>query len=139
MSKYNVETTDYGLHLVFNGFVSPDEVTQMNTEIERAVTGLQEGFGVLVDMRANRAFSNEVAELLKTQVGIVKERGMSRAAVVLQSAIMTLQARRITTETEATLIIRFIDSSANSNWEKTAIDWITKGTEPPVRMMGGAL
>ncbi len=139
MSKYSVESTDYGLHLVFNGFVSSAEVSEMNREIEHAVSGLHEGFGVLVDMRANRAFSNEVAELLKTQVGIVKQKGMARAAVVLQSAIMTLQARRITTETEATQMIRFIDSSANSNWEKTALDWIAKGTEPPVKMMGGKL
>ncbi len=139
MSKYSVESTEYGLHLVFNGFVSPAEVAEMNREIERSVSGFHEGFGVLVDMRANRAFSNEVAELLKTQVGIVKQKGMARAAVVLQSAIMTLQARRITTESEATQMIRFIDSSATADWEKIALDWIKRGTEPPVKSMGGDL
>lgn len=132
MRKYTIETTDYGLHLVFNGLVGPADVTAMNREVERAARRVHHGFGVLLDMRANRAFSNEVAELLKTQVEIVKQAGMSRAAVVLQSAVMTLQARRITTASRATEMIRFIDAAADEDWETTALDWVTNGVEPPV-------
>ncbi len=134
MRKYTVETTDYGLHLVFNGLVGPTDLAAMNREVERAARRLHQDFGVLLDMRANRAFSNEVAELLKTQVGIVKEAGMARAAMVLESAVMTLQARRITTESGATEMIRFIDAAADEEWETAALDWVAEGVEPPVRV-----
>lgn len=135
--KYEMETTDYGLRLAFKGFMSPEEVGAMNKVMERTVIDLPDGFGVLVDMRGNRAFSPEVVELMKAQIDICRARGMDRGAVILQSAIMALQARRITGEAGILPQIRFLDSSADPGWEKTAIDWVARGKEPPPRMMGG--
>lgn len=134
---YEIEATDYGMRLSFKGFISPDEIGQLNRQMERVIGGLPDGFGVIVDMRENRAFPNEVAELMKRQIDMCKERGMGRGAIVLQSAIMTLQARRITGEAGILPQIRFLDASADPGWEKTAIDWVAKGVEPPPRMMGG--
>ncbi|MGD2114139.1 MAG: hypothetical protein PVG07_03740 [Acidobacteriota bacterium] len=137
-AKYKVETTDYGLKLSVLGFISEDEVRAMNQEIEQQGSGLADGFGVVVDMRASRAFSNEVAELMKEQIGICIKTGMSRGSVVLQSAIMTLQARRLITETNLSDRVRFIDASADTEWEKTAIAWADQGVEPPDRATGAA-
>jgi hypothetical protein len=132
-----METTDYGLRLAFKGFMTPEEIGGMNHEMARLVSGLHEGWGVLVDMRGNSAFSAEVVDLMKAQIGLCRENGMDRGAIVLQSAIMTLQARRITGEAGILPQIRFLDASADPGWEKTAIDWVAKGVEPPPRMMGG--
>jgi hypothetical protein len=132
-----METTDYGLRLAFKGFMTPEEIGGMNHEMARLVSGLHEGWGVLVDMRGNSAFSAEVVDLMKAQIGLCRENGMDRGAIVLQSAIMTLQARRITGEAGVLPQIRFLDASADPGWEKTAIDWVAKGQEPPPRMMGG--
>ena len=135
--RYEMETADYGLRLAFKGFMTPEEIGGMNQEMEKVVSGLPEGWGVLVDMRGNSAFSPEVVELMKAQIGLCRAHGMDRGAVVLQSAIMTLQARRITGEAGILPQIRFLDASADPAWEKTAIDWVEKGKEPPPRMMGG--
>lgn len=136
--KYDVKTTDYGLELSVLGFINPSEVASMNQDIERLGGQQNDGFGVIVDMRANRAFSNEVAELMKEQIGLCVKTGMNRAAVVLQSAIMTLQARRLVTETGMEQRIRFIDASSDGDWHTTARDWVERGSEPPARATGGA-
>lgn len=137
-NKYSIKPTDYGLKLEILGFMEPEEAASMNRELEAAVSKLDEGFALVVDMRANRAFSNEVAELMKEQVGICLDGGMSRAGVVLQSAIMTLQARRVVAETGTAEKIRFIDASADVDWEKTAEDWVVRSVEPPARATGAA-
>lgn len=134
---YEIEATDYGMRLSFKGFISPDEIGQLNRQMERVIGGLPDGFGVIVDMRENRAFPNEVAELMKRQIDMCKERGMGRGAIVLQSAIMTLQARRITSEAGISPQVRFLDASSDPDWEKTAVAWISQATEPPARVMGG--
>jgi hypothetical protein len=137
-AKYKVETTEYGLKLYVLGFINEDEVRKMNHEIETQGANITDDFGVVVDMRASRAFSNEVAELMKEQIGICVKTGMARGSVVLQSAIMTLQARRLITETNLADKVRFIDASADADWEKTAIAWADRGIEPPDRASGAA-
>lgn len=135
--NYEIDATDYGMRLALRGFANPAEIGEMNREMERIISRLDEGFGVLVDMRATRAFSAEVAELLKGQIEMCKARGMARGAVILQSAIATLQARRITSEAGIAPQVRFIDASSDPAWEETAIAWAQSGQEPPERMMGG--
>ncbi|MFP3939101.1 MAG: hypothetical protein ACLF0P_02235 [Thermoanaerobaculia bacterium] len=135
--KYEIEATDYGMRLAFKGFASPEEIAELNRQMERTIVGLPDGFGVIVDMRENRAFPHEVAELMKKQIDMCKERGMGRGAIVLQSAIMTLQARRITSEAGISPQVRFLDASADPKWEQTALEWISQGVEPPARVMGG--
>lgn len=135
--NYDIEATEYGMRLTFKGFISPEEIAQLNREIERIIVGLPDGFGVIVDMRENRAFPNEVADLMKRQIDMCKERGMGRGAIVLQSAIMTLQARRITSEAGISPQVRFLDASADPTWEQTALEWISQAVEPPARLMGG--
>ena len=136
--KFEVKPTEFGMELSILGFIGPSEVAEMNKDIERIGSQAPDGFGVLVDMRANRAFSNEVAELMKEQIGLCVATGMNRAAVVLQSAIMTLQARRLVTETGMEQQIRFIDASSDDDWTATARDWIDRGVEPPARSTGAA-
>ena len=137
-TKYKVEKADYGMKLSILGFINPDEVNKMNGEIKALGAKLDDGFGIIVDMRENRAFSNEVAELMKEQIGICVDVGMGRGSIVLQSAIMTLQARRLIAETGIADRVRFIDASAVSDWEKVATQWATRGVEPAARATGAA-
>jgi hypothetical protein len=57
---------------------------------------------------------------------------MERNAVILASAIATLQARRIAKETGIDRWARYIDASSRNDWEKIAVDWLTRGVEPDV-------
>jgi len=136
--KFGVVQTDYGMKLSILGFINPDEVSSMNHEIQALGKKLDDNFGIVVDMRENRAFSNEVAELMKDQIGIAIDVGMARAGIVLQSAIMTLQARRLIAETGIGDRVRFIDASSDADWEKTAIQWAARGVEPVAQTTGVA-
>ncbi len=136
--KFKVEEADYGMKLYILGFISPQDAAQMNQEIKKLGAKLGDTFGAVVDMRENRAFSNEVAELMKEQIGICIDVGMVRAAIVLQSAIMTLQARRLIAETGIADRVRFIDASSDDDWEKTATGWASRGLEPAARVTGAA-
>lgn len=130
MSAFEVTGTPYGLQIAFKGFPNPEEVAAMTTEMERVMPSLRPGWGILVDMRDNKAFSAESAGMMQAQIAACKQHGMVRAAVVLQSAIVALQARRIATASGIIPIIRFIDAGSDPNWEKRATAWITRGDEP---------
>ena len=137
-NKYRVEKASYGMKLSILGFINPNEVDTMNREVQELGSKLDDGFGIIVDMRENRAFSNEVAELMKEQIGICIDVGMGRAGIILQSAIMTLQARRLIAETGIADRVRFIDASSEPDWEKVATQWVTRAVEPAARATGAA-
>lgn len=129
--RYEIEPTSYGLRLSVSGFVSADEVAGMDRDLERAVRRLDDGFGLVMDMSASHAFSNEAAARVKGQLDLCREHGMARGAIVLQSALVALQARRILAELGLLPRVRFLDSSAEGDWEAAAVGWVRDGTEPP--------
>lgn len=130
MSVFEISPAPYGMRIAYKGFPTPEDVAAMTGEMQRIIAPLAPGWGVLVDMRHNKAFSAESADMMKQQIETCKLAGMNRAAVVLQSAIMALQARRISNETGIIPFIRFIDAGSDPAWEQAATAWITRGTEP---------
>ncbi|HEX7182143.1 MAG TPA: hypothetical protein VF756_09895 [Thermoanaerobaculia bacterium] len=127
---HKLEQTKYGYRLVLEGFVERAEVGQlletMKTKIRPAK---DQTFPLLLDMRNSRAFPADARELLKEAILFCKEAGMERNAVVLNSAIATLQARRIAKETGIDRYARYIDAT-HPDWEKIALEWLVNGVEP---------
>ena len=74
---------------------------------------------------------NALLELLKEAILFCKKVGMERNAVVLNSAIATLQARRLGKETGTDRWARYIDAS-HPDWEKIALDWLVSAKDPEV-------
>lgn len=130
MSAFEVTPTQYGLRIAYKGFPDPREVAEMTTTMQRILPTLPPGWGILVDMLDNKAFSAESAALMEGQVTLCRQHGLVRAAVVLQGAIIALQARRIAAAGGALDVIRFFDAGADPDWEKRAVAWITLGIEP---------
>lgn len=130
MSAFEVNATPYGVRVAYKGFPDAREVGEMTTLMEKMMPTLHAGWGILVDMRDNKVFSQEVADLMQGQITLCKRFGLGRAAVVLQSAIVALQARRIAIEGGVIPIIRFIDAGTHPDWEKRAIAWISRGDDP---------
>lgn len=131
--RYEIEPTEYGVRMAVTGFASPDDIGAMDRDLARVVRGLPEGFGIVLDMRASPAFSIEAAERLKGQLDVCRRHGMERGAIVLQSAIIALQARRIVSEVGLLPRIRFLDASAGGGWEEAAVAWVEDGREPDER------
>jgi hypothetical protein len=135
--RYQVEATEYGVHVAVGGFVSADEITAMDQDLEGAVEGLSDGCGMVLDLRASPAFSVEAAERLKRQLDLFRDPGMERGAHVLASAIMAIQARRIVSEVGLLPNIRVLVAAGVSGWEVAAVAWADRGEEPPEERGGG--
>jgi hypothetical protein len=130
---HKVEETRYGYKVTFEGFLHRDDMGALLNSMKEVVRprhDREERFAVLVDMRNSRAFPSEAQELLKQAITLFKEAGMERNAVVLNSAIATLQARRLAKETNTAAWSRFIDASSETDWERVAVEWLLRAVEP---------
>jgi hypothetical protein len=129
------EETKYGYKLVLEGFLQRDEVGQLLEDMKAKIKPREKGqtFPLLLDMRKSNAFPSDAREVLKQCLLFCKQSGMERNAVILASAIATLQARRIAKETGIDRWARYIDASSRPNdWEKIAVDWLIRGVEPEI-------
>jgi len=131
---HRIEQTKYGYRLVIEGFLQRDEVGQMLESMKKAIQpdkGVT--FPLLMDLRNSRAFPADARELMKETILFCKRAGMERNAVVLNSAIATLQARRLAKETGIDRWARYIDASSRPDWEKIAVDWLVGAVDPERR------
>jgi len=68
--------------------------------------------------------------VVKQAILFCKEAGLVRNAVVLNSAMAMLQAKRLARETGIEKDIRYIDASSEPEWERVAVDWLADEIEP---------
>ena len=61
---------------------------------------------------------------------LYKQKGMERSAVILASAIITSQFKRLAHDSGIYAWERYIDASSHPDWEKIAENWISKGIDP---------
>jgi hypothetical protein len=130
ISMYSIAETSYGYRILLEGFLQRDEAAALLAEMRTTAKPRDGAFSVLVDMRLSRAFPAEAQEVLKQTILVCKEAGMERNAVVLNSAIAALQARRIAKETGIDEWIRYIDASNEPDWERVAEEWLDQAVEP---------
>ena len=127
---HRIDEAPYGYRIAFEGFLQRDDAGALLEEMKRVLRPRDGGFHVLVDLRHSRAFPAESQEVLKQVIQFCKGIGMERNAMVLNSAIATLQARRIAHEAGIARWVRYIDSSTEPEWERVAVDWLSGGADP---------
>jgi hypothetical protein len=132
LDMHRIEQTQYGFKLVFEGFLQKQDLSTLLDDMKQTVFSRGRKFPVLMDMRLSRAFPTDAQEILKEAIRFFKQVGMERNAVVLNSAIATLQARRLGKETGIDAASRYIDASTQQNWEKVALDWLVRAVDPDV-------
>jgi len=129
---HRIEATQYGYRLILEGFLQREEVGQLLETMKKTIRPVEKGksFPLLMDLRNSRAVPADARDLMKEAILFCKQVGMERNAVVLNSAIATLQARRLGKETGIDRWARYIDASSRPDWEKIAIDWLTGIKDP---------
>ncbi len=130
---HRIEETRFGYRVTFEGFLHRDDMGALLGSMKETVRPRrrqEERFAVLVDMRSSRAFPAEAQELLKQAITLFKEAGMERNVVVLNSAIATLQAKRLAKETGIESWSRYLDASSEPEWERVAVEWLLRAVEP---------
>jgi len=124
------EPTPYGLRTNIFGFFTLDEANDWRKDYERIVPGLKPGFGQLVDLRDKKAYTPEVNQVIQDVMRYVRKGGLTRSAVIVSSAMTKMQISRLAKETGMYEYERYLDATADKDWERKALDWIQKGVDP---------
>jgi hypothetical protein len=127
---YRIDKQPYGFRLTFGGFIAKDEMSKWVAEAEKALALVPGAFGVFVDMRTLKPLPSDSQQEMKKGQVLFKAKGMQRSVVVLCDAITTTQFRRIGKETGIDKWERYIDASANPDWESRGIAWLKTSQEP---------
>jgi hypothetical protein len=127
---YKIEKKDFGFKLTFGDFMKAEEMTKWLEETKKALLGAPSGFGVFVDMRTLVPLPSDAQGILQEGQKLYKQKGMTRSAVVLNSATITSQFKRLAQESGIYAWERYIDASKKADWETVGITWLKKGTDP---------
>jgi len=127
---YKINKKEFGFHLVFADFIKADEMQQWVSDSQKALVSSNGEFGVFIDLRALKPLLPDAQEYMQQGQKMYKLKGMQRSVVILDSAITTMQFKRIAKETGIYAWERYIDASKTLNWEKIGIDWVKNGIDP---------
>lgn len=122
--------TEYGFRVNAPGFLSREETQEWFEDLKGLVGTSGKPFGLLVDIRSQRANPPEAQIIIQQAMAWMKKAGLVRSAVVLDSAVAKLQTTRLAKASGVYAWERYIDASKEPDWEKRAIDWIVHGIDP---------
>jgi hypothetical protein len=116
--------------LLFEGTVTIEEMTNWVAESKKTLPATKGSFGIMVDMRELRPLLPEVQKKMEEGQKLFAEKGMQKSVVILNSAVLTMQFKRIAKETGIYAFERYLDATKVSNFEQVGTDWLTKGIDP---------
>jgi hypothetical protein len=126
---YDIERTAYGMRIELGGHVTASEMQSFREETADIVADLDEGFGVLADMRGT-SLGDGAGELLAETMAQTDRQGFGRAAVAIDSSILDLQQEQLEEDASVDDGRRVIDATAIDDWETQALEWVRHGIEP---------
>ncbi|TCL70070.1 hypothetical protein EDC14_101059 [Hydrogenispora ethanolica] len=127
---HKVEKTDYGVRLTLGGFIKEDEMSEWAGESQRILSELPASFGVFLDMRELKPLPPECRPIVIEVQKMFKERGMVRSVAIFADYVTTMQTKRMSKETGIYEWERYLDASAESDWENIGILWVRDGIDP---------
>ena len=127
---YSIEKVDFGFKITFDGFIRAEEMKQWRDESEEVLRNSPDQFGVFADMRKMKTLPQESQGSMHEGQKLYVAAGLVRSVVIVENAIVHIQFKRIAKETGVYKWERYIDASADENWESKGILWITKGIDP---------
>ncbi len=127
---YQVHQTEYGVKLVFQGFLKEEELRKWSHEVARVTKELTTGFCVLHDMRGMYPLPPEARQVMRQNMELAKRAGMGKSAQIVDDAITAMQFKRLANEVGIAETTRQIDASLVPDCERVAVNWIVKGIDP---------
>jgi hypothetical protein len=127
---HKIEKTEFGFRLTFDGFIKADEMKTWAADSKKALESVPSRFGVFVDMRNLKPLPPDAQAPMEEGQKLYKQKGMERSVVILNSASLTMQFKRIAKETGIYGWERYVDASKTADWEKVGLDWVKKGVDP---------
>lgn len=126
---YTVSATPYGYRSKVDAPFPPEEARPWFEEIKRAVGPSPHPFGQLIDARGQKVQDPASVPIVEEAQNWVRQHGLQRSAVVVESAIVQLNLSRMSRETGMLSHERYFTGS-DPDWEAKALAWITDGVDP---------
>ncbi len=127
---HKIEKMPWGFSLTFGQLVNKHEMEAWLEESKVALKAAKPGFGVLVDMRTLMPLAADAQLVMQEGQKLFKAKGMERSVVILASALVTLQFKRIAQESGIYAWERYLDSSSVPNWQDKGIAWVRDKIDP---------
>ncbi|MCU0660945.1 MAG: hypothetical protein MUC50_01300 [Myxococcota bacterium] len=127
---YSIEKRLFGYWLTFGGTIDRAEMSAWLEQSRALLSKAEPPFGVFVDMRTLLPLTDDAQIAMRDGQRLYKEKGMKRSAVILSSAVLTMQFRRIAKETGIYDWERYINADKEPNWEDIALRWINEAIDP---------
>ena len=124
---YSIEKTEYGVKLIFKGFIKRDEIDKWYDESMEFLKTLQPGFDIIVDMRDLKPLPRESQDTMNQGQMMYMQSGMRRAAVILDNATTTMQFKRLGKEVGILDKVYYLNASQYDDWKKPAFKWLNEG------------
>ncbi|SDC84045.1 hypothetical protein [Natrinema hispanicum] len=127
---YTIERTDFGFQITFAGKMDEAELHEWINDSRAALQDSPDEFGVLVDMRDLKLLNDDEQQLMRDGQQHYQDAGMVRSSVILDSAILTLQFRRLAKESGIYDWERYINAGTTDDWYQQAVDWLVDEIDP---------
>jgi len=123
--------TDYGFRVHAPGYVTPADARAWFEDLKGRVLALDgRPFGLLMDSRTQRSNPPDTQEFVQTAMAWLREHGLERSAVVLDSTVALIPQLRSAKSTGVYAYERYLDAEKDTQWEQKAEDWIVRGIDP---------
>jgi len=122
-------STPFGYRTAISSPFTPAEATVWFADVKRIV-GAPHKFGQFIDLRGQKAASDDTNVIIQDAMKWVREQGMERSAVVVANSVTKMQILRLAKEVGMYAYERYFDASVEPEWEAKATAWIEKGTDP---------
>ncbi len=127
---YTIEKKPYGLRVAFDGMMDAETAKKFAREFMQILAGIDRRLGILIDLTRARPMPPESQAPVNECYKAAIKKGVTRSASVVPSPLMKMQMVRLSKEHGTYDKERYIDSTANPNWESIALDWIERGIDP---------
>lgn len=127
---YNIEPTDFGVHLTFAGTMHKAEMEAWLDDSREVVPSLSDDFSVFVDMRELEPLPEPARVVLIKGQRYYQRQGMLRSFVLLDTRRCEQHWRRIAQQSGISEGERYLDANEHPDWEERARRWLLEGVEP---------
>lgn len=127
---YKLEKKHYGLYVTMRGLCSAIEMEAYLQEKDRMLGEFEGPFSIIVDLRSAIPPERRDEQLLEENHARLRERGLQRMAIVIDSPVVAMQAMQISCTAGVRDRTIIINAAKSLDWEEQALNWILYAVRP---------
>lgn len=126
---YQLEKKNYGCKVTIAQQFKLKEARAYIEELKEIIPQLPEKFGIILDLRDLSPLEKESKKILKYSQKLIGKK-LQRSAVIIDSAIISIQLKRLARQSGIFRAMRFLDATKLSGYKEIARNWVINGIEP---------